>query len=762
MGRITSFVFGALALLFSAVTAEAQSGCTYLAPRAVLTAGQWQFCFQQKQDALGFTPLTPGNLVGIAPITVTPTAGIVDIGLNFNSSLVLDGSNNLGVNLSHSNTFLAAQTIDLGSGTSEPASDAGTALAIYGADAAAARSEITAFGATPSVTVRASGGTRASPTALAASSSVPAGNFSMHGYDGSVWTTVAYAAVHFYPQVTWTSTTHATEACLATTAVTASATAVDNFCVFDNGAATLIGALTAPEVTAPASTNLVLNAPTGQGVQLAINGAAITVQQAATFLPTADNAIALGGSSNRWSTFFSVAATIPTIYGGAAAGSALNLQSTSNGSPSGDSITLTAGGLVRESILSNGNVGFGTETNPQNSTVFSKNVTTGLAPDGALAGVWSIGVDAASSGFDAFTFGTNGQNLFLRADGTAASPSAVVNSDSLGAINFFGYVSGTTYNSSVRFQAVATETFSAGHNGGYLEIDASGNAVARAQVMRLQLGVIIGTGTTDPGAGNLFVGGAGSSSAPSLAVGNATTGLYSVSTTGLGLSVNGTVELDYGITNSAQWTSAVAMGTSAVGSSSVPSLFVGNHTTGLYSVSTTGIGIAVNGVLEGDWGITNSGAWTLTSRVFMTGLTVGSGASALCINSNQLETDTSSTICGISALRYKNLIAEITPERGLIGALALHGWSYTYKATAPGHENDTMVHVSLIADDMAAMNRDCAEYSEHGVENYMDRCFEAYQVAYDKKIWEVIGRLADRLPANDDLRRDVEKLRAVR
>jgi hypothetical protein len=43
-----------------------------------------------------------------------------------------------------------------------------------------------------------------------------------------------------------------------------------------------------------------------------------------------------------------------------------------------------------------------------------------------------------------------------------------------------------------------------------------------------------------------------------LVVGNATTGLYSVSTTGLGFSVNGTLQLDYAITTGTIWTFAGA------------------------------------------------------------------------------------------------------------------------------------------------------------------------------------------------------------
>lgn len=53
--------------------------------------------------------------------------------------------------------------------------------------------------------------------------------------------------------------------------------------------------------------------------------------------------------------------------------------------------------------------------------------------------------------------------------------------------------------------------------------------------------------------GQVLLGGAGSAATPSLAVGVTGTGLYSVSTTGFGFSVNGVDKLDFGITNSNAW-----------------------------------------------------------------------------------------------------------------------------------------------------------------------------------------------------------------
>jgi hypothetical protein len=56
----------------------------------------------------------------------------------------------------------------------------------------------------------------------------------------------------------------------------------------------------------------------------------------------------------------------------------------------------------------------------------------------------------------------------------------------------------------------------------------------------------------------------------------------------------------------------------SVGSSSAPTLSVGHQTTGFYSVSTTGFGIAVNGTLRYDYGIT-----TASINTFVQGVTTG-------------------------------------------------------------------------------------------------------------------------------------------
>ena len=67
----------ALAAGASSLPASAQSACPYIANGAILTAGQWNQCFANKQDTLGYTPVNKAGDVMLGRlITQTPsTAG---------------------------------------------------------------------------------------------------------------------------------------------------------------------------------------------------------------------------------------------------------------------------------------------------------------------------------------------------------------------------------------------------------------------------------------------------------------------------------------------------------------------------------------------------------------------------------------------------------------------------------------------------------------------------------------------------------------
>lgn|GEM_PF-1600861 len=206
----------------------------------------------------------------------------------------------------------------------------------------------------------------------------------------------------------------------------------------------------------------------------------------------------------------SVNLTVATVFGGSAAGSTLNLQSTSNGAPSGDKITMTTGGSVRWTMLSSGNIGFGTETNPtQGFWTYSKNVSTGFSASGVTTnGLVFVGADSASGGYATFTFAQAGINQFMRAEGTGASPTALGAGSLIGGIVAGGATGAATWTSATkgRILFVSTESgvWSSTNQGCGIEFDTTAaGGTTRAQAMLLKAGLIIGAGTTDPGAGAL-------------------------------------------------------------------------------------------------------------------------------------------------------------------------------------------------------------------------------------------------------------------
>lgn len=197
--------------------------------------------------------------------------------------------------------------------------------------------------------------------------------------------------------------------------------------------------------------------------------------------------------------------TAANYYGGSAAGSTLNLQSTSSGSPSGDSITFTSGGSVRHTILSNGNIGFGTETNPQFPFTFSSNATTGatVGTISAFGGPWMIGATSGIVGWNLLTVATLGNNNFFRIDGTISSPSNLSSGETIGTLNYGGWGAGATQGGRLQINAVTLENWTTTFGVG-LQISTTAAGGSRAQAMYIQGGVIVGSSGSDPGNGNLL------------------------------------------------------------------------------------------------------------------------------------------------------------------------------------------------------------------------------------------------------------------
>lgn len=65
---IAILAFAGAIFLSAQQPATAQSGCKYIVNKAVLTAAQWQYCFQQKQDV--GANATSGTWVPTSPLTL--------------------------------------------------------------------------------------------------------------------------------------------------------------------------------------------------------------------------------------------------------------------------------------------------------------------------------------------------------------------------------------------------------------------------------------------------------------------------------------------------------------------------------------------------------------------------------------------------------------------------------------------------------------------------------------------------------------------
>lgn len=170
-----------------------------------------------------------------------------------------------------------------------------------------------------------------------------------------------------------------------------------------------------------------------------------------------------------------------------------------------------AGNIAVRSItgIVSGRLGIGTETNPQNTrVVLSDNVTTGLTYNSGQNGFTAYAPDGGTVGFHGYAFAAASVNNLVRMNGTAAAPSNLANADVIGGLIFGGYGAGALQNGRARIVANATEAWTTTF-GVSLEFDTvAAGAGARAQAMHLKAGVIVGTGATDPGVGNLAASGA--------------------------------------------------------------------------------------------------------------------------------------------------------------------------------------------------------------------------------------------------------------
>ena len=169
-------------------------------------------------------------------------------------------------------------------------------------------------------------------------------------------------------------------------------------------------------------------------------------------------------------------------------------------------------------------------------------------------------------------------------------------------------------------------------------------------------------------ADSAFVTGAGSAAAPSLAVGNATTGLFSVSTTGLGLSINGAVKQDYNNTT-ADYMDTLCAATTTINSAT-------------FKVTTLAASTALDVV-----------CYTTVTGLFTE--------------------DPTGTGCTVSARRFKQDINYLSDSRMLDEVLGMKPVSFRFKKGV-GQDDGAATHYGLIAEDMEKAAPELVAYEKNG------------------------------------------------
>lgn len=299
-----------------------------------------------------------------------------------------------------------------------------------------------------------------------------------------------------------------TLATVATAGTTGSSTAIPVITINVKGLTTSV---TTAAVVAPAGTL------TGSTLAAGVTASSLTSLGTITSLTaTAINAFTLGGTiagggnqlnnviigtTTPLAGFFttlsaSTSVTSPVHYGGSAAGSTLDLDATSSGSPSG--------AIIRASVTTTPNF-----TLTSSQVTFNINAVTNPTP--SVPGMELSAADTVSSGYAVDVYGPAavGTNSFRAAGNTAASPSALTNGQNIGFFLWRGYDGSGAYSTTnqARIAVFTTEAWTdATHHGTAMSFSVTANATAtQVEAGRFSNsgGFSVGT-TTDAGIGALL------------------------------------------------------------------------------------------------------------------------------------------------------------------------------------------------------------------------------------------------------------------
>ena len=181
---------------------------------------------------------------------------------------------------------------------------------------------------------------------------------------------------------------------------------------------------------------------------------------------------------------------------------------------------------------------------------------------------------------------------------------------------------------------------------------------------------------------------------------------------------------------------------------------IGNATTGLYSVSTTGFGISVNGVLKGDYGITNSAAWTFVGNLFAPGLaSLGATTTGYVCWTTTTGAISEDSVSCLSSLR--KLKDQIKPLDGALKEIAaLRPATFIWRD--PHDANQRGPQIGMIAEDVQSVDRRLASYSSDGaLHGWREDAVVALLVRGEQELQTVNDNLR---AANDNLEQRLSRL----
>ena len=143
-----------------------------------------------------------------------PAADTVAISTSGVEAVRINAAGDVGIGTASPSTKLTVNANTVLPATAPPT---GTNLWVTGVDATASRITIDAFGSTPSLSLRQSAGTAASPTASQLNTQI--GNLTGFGYGATAYSTTARASLNFYAAESWTDTAQGTYQTFGTTAI---------------------------------------------------------------------------------------------------------------------------------------------------------------------------------------------------------------------------------------------------------------------------------------------------------------------------------------------------------------------------------------------------------------------------------------------------------------------------------------------------------------------------------------------------------------